>query len=405
MGYKTYNRELDVLTLGYLYDVLNWDLEDPKSCDLNKRTSEILNQKAISDPRNVSIGPHHYGKPQLYPMQADKLRALRHFVKRGRPSIDSYVQALLKCVTPIRDSYEQLDEIWQDNDRFVILMLLDGVFLLEFLSVTRGNQKYSDYNATDPIFGHQGHMLIYEVIMQDLLMLTNQLPYLVLSTLLSVSEGLPEKSIQSILSWMMFAPKIDPGLHLLDMYLKGLLAGGQRAHEEDRQQHEDKMKKISFSNLHCKCGVKCVRVQSFDKISFNRKTGTLELPTVHINKQSIPEFVNLILYERQEGTSMNLNSYFYLLGLLIQSPKDVNQLRSQGIIVNSLSSDETVMEQIKEISKEAVQGDRTCLSNLVLIELKEYYKRSATKRSHKLFLHFTSQHFKNMPFLFKYKPY
>ncbi|RZC62175.1 hypothetical protein C5167_023938 [Papaver somniferum] len=379
MGYKTYNRELDILTLGYLYDVLNWDLEDPKSCDLNKRISEILNPKAISDPRNVSIGPHHYGKPQLYPMQADKLRALRHFVKRGRPSIDSYIQALLKCATPIRDSYEKLDETWQDNNRFVILMLLDGVFLLEFLSVTRGNQKYSDYNATDPIFGHQGHMLIYEVMMQDLLMLTNQLPYLVLSTLLSVSEGLPEK---------------------------GLLAGGQRSHEEDLQQQEDKNEKISFSNLYYKCGVKCVRVQSFDKISFNRKTGTLELPTVHINKQSIPEFVNLILYERQEGTSMNLNSYFYLLGLLIQSPKDVNQLRSQGIIVNSLSSDEAVMEQIKEISKETVQGDRTCLSNLVPIKLKEYYKRSATKRSHKLFLHFTSQHFKNMPaFLIKYKPY
>ncbi|XP_026397880.1 UPF0481 protein At3g47200-like [Papaver somniferum] len=312
MGYKTYNRELDILTLGYLYDVLNWDLEDPKSCDLNKRISEILNQKAISDPRNVSIGPRHYGKPQLYPMQADKLRALRHFVKRGRSSIDSYTQALLKCVTPIRDSYEQLDEIWQDNDRFVILMLLDGVFLLEFLSVTRGNQKYSDYNASDPIFGHQGHMLIYEVIMQDLLMLTNQLPYLVLSTLLSVSEGLPEKSIQSILSWMMFAPKIDPGLHLLDMYLKGLLAGGQRSHEEDQlQQQEDKNEKISFSNLHSKCGVKCVRVQSFDKISFNRKTGTLELLTVHINKQSIPEFVNLILYERQEGTGMNLKTHIF----------------------------------------------------------------------------------------------
>ncbi|KAI3875908.1 hypothetical protein MKX03_024728 [Papaver bracteatum] len=377
--------KVDYLTLEFLYSILNWDHADSYSCDLNdtKKISDQMptnsngrNPRATSEPRNVSIGPHHYGTPHLDRMQVDKLRALRHFVKRGGLPLDSYLQALVKLSTQFRDSYGTLDEIWQDNDRFVILMLLDGVFLLEFLSVTRGNQKYSDYAATDPIFGHEGHVLIYEVIMQDLLMHTNQVPYLVLSTLLSVSEGLPEKSIQSILSWMMFAPKIEPGLHLLDMYLKGLLAVGQRAEKEDQPQ-EDKNGRISISKLYHKYGVRCVRVQSYDNINFDKNTATLELPIIHINKQNAPKFVNLIIYERSTKNK-ELNSYFDFMGSLIQSPKDVYQLRCQGIIVNSSSSDEVVMELIKEITKETVRGDKTCTTNLVRNELNEFYQKGAT---------------------------
>jgi len=213
--------------------------------------------------------------------------------------------------------------------------------------------------------------------------------------LLSVSEGLSEMGIQSILSWMMFAPDIvEPGLHLLDMYLKGLLAGGQCPQEENpqqqHQQQEAENEKISFSNLNRKFGVKYIRAQSVGQISFDGKTATLKLATLYINKQNIREFVNMLAFERQQGTNMDLNSYFYLLGLLIQSPNDVNQLRSQGIIVNSSSCDEALMEMIKEITKETLQGDRACPVNQVLNQLIEYYKKRVNNRRWRYYRNLTS---------------
>ncbi|MCL7032268.1 hypothetical protein MKW94_005994 [Papaver nudicaule] len=379
----------DFLTLEILNKILNWEHGDPYSHDLkcNNRIPEIpINMKERNPrayvPRNVSIGPYHYGDPQLDRMQVDKMRALRHFVKRGRHPMETYLEALMEVVTPCRESYGQLEKQWQDETHFCLLMLIDGVFVLEFLSVTRGNQNNYDYAATDPIFGHEGHMLIYGAIMQDLLMVENQLPYLVLSTLLSVSEGLPEQSIHNILSWMMFAPNIDPGLHLLDMYLKGLLADGQRAEaeeEEEDQQQEYRIGNIAASKL-CKRGVKFVAVQSYAKMRLDKNTGTLLLPTIHITKQNISKILNMIAFERREGTNKDFNSYIDLLDSLIQSPKDVNQLRSQGIIVNSSSSDETVMDLIKEITKDAVRGVMDSRSNLVRQDIIEYCQTGAGTR-------------------------
>ncbi|KAI3992661.1 hypothetical protein MKX01_007983 [Papaver californicum] len=239
-------------------------------------------------------------------------------------------------------------------------MLIDGVFLFEFLFVTRGNQNNYDYATNDLVFcyeglgccefgllitfgTHKGHTLIYDTVMQDLLLMENQLPYLVLSILLSVSEGLPEQSVKSILSWMMFAPKKGPGLHLLDI--------------------------IQASKV-------WKRVQSFNGIKFEKNTATLKLPSILINQHTVPRFLNLKAYELRVGTK-ELNSYIDILDCLLQSANDVSPLCSQGIIVNSLGSDEAVVEVMKEITKDKGQRDVDCMSCVVLKEMNDYYGKGA----------------------------
>ncbi|MCL7039229.1 hypothetical protein MKW94_005213 [Papaver nudicaule] len=313
------------------------------------------------------------------PMQVDKQRSLVHFLKRSRVPVESYLSKLKEVVTLLRESYEQLDQMkkWQDDDTFIQLMLIDGVFLFEFLSVTRGNQNNYDYATNDPIFGYEGHILIYDTIMQDLLLMENQLPYLVLSTLLSVSEGLPEQSINSILSWMMFAPKKGPGLHLLDMYMKGLLDEGH--HVEKKEQDQDKaLVRLSASKLQ-KYGIQFKRVQSFNRIKFEKNTATLKLPSILINQHTVPRFLNLRAYALRVGTK-ELNSYIDLLDSLIQSANDVSPLCSQGIIVNSLGSDEAVVEVMKEITKDKVRRDVDCMSSVVLKEMNDYYGKGAARK-------------------------
>ncbi|MCL7050185.1 hypothetical protein MKW94_020111 [Papaver nudicaule] len=326
------------------------------------------NKKAY-EPQMVSIGPYYYGKKHLIPMQVHKRRALIHFLRR-QPNVpaESYTKKLKESVKELRESYEQLElmETWQDDDRFVQLMLVDGVFLLEFLSVMRGTQRSHDYANIDPIFGERGHALIYNSLKQDLLLLENQLPYQVLSILLSVS-GVEEEAIDGALSWIMFAPRIDPGCHLLDMYMKGLLGGSGQQNEDQRIN----IVRHSASALH-KYGVQFKTVGSYDEIRFNKSTATLKLPPFEINEYSISTFLNLKAYElRGDSNTKELSSYIQLLDTLVESANDVSLLRSRGIIVSSLASDDAVVEVMKELKKDTLL-DGNCNPSLVLKEVNEY---------------------------------
>ncbi|KAI3977477.1 hypothetical protein MKX01_000390 [Papaver californicum] len=327
-------------------------------------------------PKMVSIGPYHYGQSHLMKMQLHKKRALLHFLKRsrGRATKQAYVATLMLVVDQLRKSYEQdveQMERWRnDDDGFVKLMMVDGIFLIEFLSVLKGNQNNRDYANIDPIFGHRGHNLNYNYVMQDLLLLENQLPYLVLSTLLSVSEGQSEENTHRILSTIMFAPPRFQGHHLLDTYMKGILGGGSHHQRGD----EERTIRISASKL-LKYGVQFRPVVSYNKIKFDKQTATLSLPSIIINQDTIPRFLNSKVYELRVGTNKDLNSYIHLMDSLIQSASDVYSLRSQGIIVSSLGSDEAVVGVMKELTKDTVRAEVDQISIRTVKEVKEYYQR------------------------------
>ncbi|XP_026408835.1 UPF0481 protein At3g47200-like [Papaver somniferum] len=372
-------------TLGDMISNINLDSVDPYLNIEHQEHKQTISEVPIDikaknpsayQPNMVSIGPYHFGKPHLMPMQVDKQRSLIHFLKRSSVPIESYLDKLKQVVTLLRESYEQLDHMknWQDDNIFIQLMLIDGVFLFEFLSVIRGNQNNYDYATHDPVFGYEGHMLIYDAVMQDLLLMENQLPYLVLSILLSVSEGLPEQSVNGVLSWMMFAPKKGPGLHLLDMYMKGLLDESQPSKEKEKDEDKSHVR-LSASKLH-KYGIQFKRVQSFNGIKFEKNTATLTLPSILINQHTVPRFLNLKAYELRTGTK-ELNSYIDMLDCLIQSANDVSPLCSQGIIINSLGSDEAVVEVVKEITKDKERRDVDCMSSVVLKEMNDYYGKVA----------------------------
>ncbi|KAI3830860.1 hypothetical protein MKX03_015565 [Papaver bracteatum] len=368
-------------TLDPMISNIDLDNEDPYF-DLERKSPPIFRipdhikekNRKLYEPQVVSIGPYHYGKPKLMPMQIHKKRAVAHFVKRSGKSIQFYLDRLMEDVKHLKECYEGIESIqeWQDDANFVRLMMVDGVFLFEFLSVLRGSQK-NDYASIDPIFGQDGHILVYDSMMQDFLLLENQLPYQVLSTLLSVSEGLPEEGIQSVLSWMMFAPKRVPGLHLLDMYIKGLVGEGQTSEEEEEV---ERFTKYSASKL-CKYGIKFKRVQSVHRINFDKRSAILKLPSILINSYTVSKFHNLMAYELRVIKGKDLNSYIRLISTLVQSSKDVMLLQSEGIIVSSMAS-ESVVEVVKELAKVSVV-DLNCKFSLVIEEVRGYSEENASR--------------------------
>ncbi|KAI8528290.1 hypothetical protein RHMOL_Rhmol12G0138500 [Rhododendron molle] len=149
-----------------------------------------LNMKAYQ-PQFVSFGPYHHGEDHLKPMEVHKHRALLHFLKRSCTPLESYLNALAKVAQSLKDSYDSLNLDWErDTNRFLQMMILDGCFMLEVLrnntqtTDQKNTQTMNDYLPNDPIFSTHGKLHIVPYIKRDMLMLENQLPMLLLTTLL-----------------------------------------------------------------------------------------------------------------------------------------------------------------------------------------------------------------------------
>ncbi|XP_077215568.1 uncharacterized protein LOC143850185 [Tasmannia lanceolata] len=207
--------------------------------------------KTAYEPHIVSIGPYHHGKPHLKSMEEHKHRALHHRLERSKKTIDYYRKVLDNKVKDLMDSYEQLDEEWRDQDKFLQLMLLDGFFLLELLrsycsfndhdimdpafSLLLSARIRNDYEINDPVFSIDGSVNILPYIVSDLLMVENQLPLLVLQTIIAIEwhvMGRQEHyTILNILVATFFIPAMKPdpdirdGLHMLDIVRKLIIFG------------------------------------------------------------------------------------------------------------------------------------------------------------------------------------
>ncbi|XP_077226515.1 UPF0481 protein At3g47200-like [Tasmannia lanceolata] len=190
--------------------------------------------KNAFEPKLVSIGPYHYGKPHLRSMEEHKLRALHQHLKRSNKPINDYKMILDDILQNLMDSYEQLDNIWRDRDTFLELMILDGSFLLELLGSYSGIIK--DYDINDPVFSYQGSVNMLHYIVSDALMVENQLPLVLLERLLGVESDtmMEEEKIYKSLNELVvgfFIPSMKPvpdiggGLHMLDLVRKGMILG------------------------------------------------------------------------------------------------------------------------------------------------------------------------------------
>ncbi|KAG5520660.1 hypothetical protein RHGRI_033293 [Rhododendron griersonianum] len=190
-----------------------------------------LNKKAYK-PQFVSFGPYHNGESHLHPMEKHKRRALLHFLKKSRKPLASYIAALAKVAPNLKDSYDSLDYFWGGDDGFLMMMILDGCFMLEVLR-TWTSQRTHDYSYSDPIFSAHGKLHIVPYIRRDMMMLENQLPMLLLTTLLAVENEetqQDEESVNKLIRefcfpnpWFPLDFRIGKCLHLLDVYRSSLL--------------------------------------------------------------------------------------------------------------------------------------------------------------------------------------
>ncbi|XP_077217025.1 UPF0481 protein At3g47200-like [Tasmannia lanceolata] len=343
--------------------------------------------KTAYEPQVVSIGPYHHGKAQLKSMEAHKHRARDHRLERFNKTIDDYKMMLDAVVQDVMDSYEQLDDEWRDQNKFLDLMLLDGFFLLELLcsyfwlndiedfndvtfSLLDDIIIVSDYDIKDPVFSFDGSVNILPYIVSDLLMVENQLPLLVLQKIIAVEwhtmEGEEHYTILNILVVRFFMPAMKPdpdirdGLHMLDIVRKLIIfsppanTSSQSSIDPpaNTRSHLSSAIMPSFSDLFdVRVKLKRSETQSMRDITFSN--GILSLPVFTVGGGAKSFYLNVLAFERlHHRAGHEVSSFVAFMYGLIKSEKDAHLLRSLEFVRSTLDSDKAIADLTQEIARD-----------------------------------------------------
>ncbi|EOA25413.1 hypothetical protein CARUB_v10018745mg [Capsella rubella] len=157
------------------------------------------NNKKAYEPRVVSFGPYHNGKPHLQMIQEHKHRFLGFFMaeaKKNGVDAKDLIEAVSKLEEDIRESYSE--SLYDNGDmlgrkKLIEMMVLDGCFILMLFLAVAGIVRYHEIE-NDPIFVMPW---IIPAIRSDLLLLENQVPYFLLQTLFEKSKIEPSSGINT----------------------------------------------------------------------------------------------------------------------------------------------------------------------------------------------------------------
>ncbi|KAJ4768715.1 hypothetical protein LUZ62_079090 [Rhynchospora pubera] len=95
--------------------------------------------KEYCEPKIISIGPYHWGKDSLRAMEEYKWSTLRDFLARNENvGIEMYLREMRLLEAQVRACYSET--VNMRSNEFVMMLLLDGCFILEFFLKVRTQQ-------------------------------------------------------------------------------------------------------------------------------------------------------------------------------------------------------------------------------------------------------------------------
>lgn len=354
--------------------------------------------KELYEPRLVSIGPYYRDRAALRTMEQHKWRYMRELMRRPHslPPLDSYVRAVRNVEQKARCCYSERTDIscsaaqsepsgggeieearspggpGPAPDGFAEMLMLDGCFILELLAKWHNREKDK---LCDVAWG-------LPLLHSDLLLLENQIPFVVLQTLFRVVSPTATRLhlFMLILPRLKFSyyklstakeldqTEIQPQ-HLLHLFYEAIMPRPDETasvHEHStpptllrqvinwlkkpviRSKPADSTPTLvppSVTQLR-EAGVRFEKKESprhmFD-IAFDRNTGVLEMPQMELDYANKALLVNLVAFEQTRdlpGAARRLSSYVALVGGLVRTGKDVEHLQKHDIIQNLLDGDD-----------------------------------------------------------------
>ncbi|KAK9101936.1 hypothetical protein Sjap_019190 [Stephania japonica] len=314
-----------------------------------------LNEDAFT-PQVVSLGPLHRDKLQQFKaIENHKFHYLTAFL-----SHQSSMALMNECIEKLKEVEKQArecyaEEIELSSDEFVEMMMLDGCFIIEFFLRYWNGLLKEDY---DPLFNN---LHFHKAFEDDLLLLENQLPFIVLTTLFDVVNNASNRKLWDI-SLLGLAMKyydienlqllLEPK-HLLDLLLQQYIPS--KTYTEKRNGSQDRFTIIPRAVHLWEAGVRFEAPQEkrhLLEVSFEK--GVLKIPVIDIEDQTESLFRNLIAFEQCHKHSTNVGDYTTLMDHLIDTESDVALLRREKIITNWLGDDKEVSDMFNNLGKNVV---------------------------------------------------
>ncbi|XP_072984397.1 uncharacterized protein [Typha latifolia] len=305
------------------------------------------------DPVIVAIGPYHHFDEHLAGMEDHKKAATNDF---AGAQMDVYYCKVADVAQEAKRMYVDVPPEMSETD-FTLMLFFDGCFVLHFIDkFVKGESK--DLQISTHLHGF---------ILRDMLLLENQIPYIVLNALMS------EKKVD-----------IDKFLNqIVGIEAKGNGAGGNGSSDvaSDLQGHAHLLahlrekhlgqetekalldwvgnnswlsfrsaKELSAAGIKlCQSGSQHMRDVRFEPYYL---WGKLTLPRMVVDDLTRSRLLNMVAFEMCPGAASDygITSFVWLLDCLIDHVDDVKELRKKGILLNALGSDEQVAELFNEIA-------------------------------------------------------
>jgi hypothetical protein len=394
-------------------------LTSPKYCCIFK-TPVILkrhNEKAFI-PDAFSIGPFHHGCLNLKATEKIKAKYLQGLISRSSSPdtiLRTFINSIMKVEKDAREYYAEA--IDYSPEELVKILVIDSCFLIElFLKHTYKKLREKD----DPIFSKS---CMRQFLSHDLILLENQLPWMVLEILFNLikdsydekplillainffddvylsSRMPPPNQVINIIGIKHFVDLLrklstlsspDPGpvqcinieciKHFVDLFRKLSTSSSTLFRKvktssnnllgistiEESQERPRGWEFVPSATSLVESGVKFKRSTSKSILDVKFNDGVLEIPPIIIHDVTETMFRNLISYEQcHSHCSDKISSYAILLDSLINTAKDVDILCENKIIENWLNPEDAAQLFNKLYLDTCVYYDYTGLSRQV----------------------------------------
>lgn len=345
----------------------------------------------LYDPKVVSFGPHHHGKPELRCVEDYKERAVHMF--SGTPAnANCYYLKILDMIDHARKYYVDGATDGYNNEEFARMMFHDACFLLYTIEVAVGKNKTS-------VFEQLGYVA-FELIIRDTFLLENQIPYWILKLLICLKydngqeilddycdivdrNGNTDNSSRGRRQLQIKKKNQCLPLHLLEAYMrKVLIPGGdeivgnipyprfksfwlhrlwQKRQGQQNHRVSPDIAKFVYScrsvmdlkekGIYVRPGTSSSSLKSIKFRSYYFYA-TLELPIWILGSGSKVLLCNMVAYElcpTNKETKQEVTSCISFMKSLMDGPKDVKELREKGIFFNMLGTDEDLVKMFQSI--------------------------------------------------------
>ncbi|KAJ6864322.1 hypothetical protein NC651_035003 [Populus alba x Populus x berolinensis] len=350
----------------WLIEIMNADVEETTHDDNQRKGPafprvpstfrEIQQNSDCYDASVVSIGPYHHGNTKLKETEKLKETYAREFVKDSKKliaDIDSEVEAVLR----IAKKFYPEDARGNFNDeQLAKMMFLDGCFIVQFLFCLYQQPENLEMSRHDAA-----------LVTKDLFLLENQLPFEVLTKLMSFRNPDPKTQMKILTAFCDQVRAFPGGTELKEKITKffrelprSLTIGNSQEHSEKSSFKNDSQmnwyryypaEELRNIGIHFKPS----KTDLFTDVQFKRRwliTRSLYIPPLRIDNSTKSLLLNLVAYEACHVASneSRVTSYVCFMDSLIDTPRDVQVLRSKGVLLNTLGSDEQAAELFNNIT-------------------------------------------------------